>query len=160
MKQLTKEELFNLFTHATKNSFQKKGRFLCRKAVEGETVLTIVGGKLETIKKASKDEVVLRNIEIGSSAETYIIEENKFTKRYDLTDKYHNIDNLPWTEAIAKGKVDAFCYHGKLIEITAPWGETMLCNEGDYIARPIDGDEKDIYRIEKNTFIQTYFQIE
>jgi len=31
-----------------------------------------------------------------------------------------------------------------------------LCEDGDYIAQPVGGSPDDIYRIEKQTFIQTY----
>jgi len=56
-------------------------------------------------------------------------------------------------------KVEAFCYHGKTIEFVAPWGEKMLCEDGDYIARPLGGSPEDIYRIEKQIFNQTYTEI-
>jgi hypothetical protein len=39
----------------------------------------------------------------------------------------------------------------------ATWNEMMVCNLGDYIARPLGGDNIfDIYRIEKDTFNMTY----
>ena len=52
----------------------------------------------------------------------------------------------------------AFCYHGETIEFVAPWGEKMLCEDGDYIASPPNGSPDDIYRIEKETFAQTYME--
>jgi hypothetical protein len=41
----------------------------------------------------------------------------------------------------------------------APWNEQMMCVEGDFIARPVPGDESDIYRIEKDTFFMTYKEV-
>ena len=177
---LSKEQIFELFNTAEKKQYQKRGRFLFRLATAPETVLTIVSGKLETIKTAVVGDIVLRNIEIGSFAETYIVSEDTFKKRYDVvvepcfvhdksfTERYNPaqrkvywIDNIRWCEAKAKGQIDAFRYErDDPFEFMAPWNELMLCEKGDYIARPIGGDENDIYRIEKNTFQQTYTLIE
>jgi hypothetical protein len=57
---------------------------LFRQAIDGETILTIVSGKLETIKLAKDTDVILRNIEIGGSAELYAINEESFKKRYSI----------------------------------------------------------------------------
>jgi hypothetical protein len=35
----------------------------------------------------------------------------------------------------------------------------MLCEEGDFIAQPVGGSPDDVYRIEKETFKQTYAEI-
>lgn len=157
MKKLSQEELQGLYTGAIKKQYQKSGRFLHRPAKVGETVLTIVSGKLETLKVAGPDEIVVRNISIGSSAEMYIMDYKTFTKRYvEENTILYVIDGVTWWGCIAKGQVDAFEYSGETITITAPWGEDMLCNPGDFIAHPIGGKEDDIYRIEKETFNQTY----
>ena len=105
--------------------------------------------------------MILRNIEVGSSAEVYIVSEDKFVKRYIAAySKSYTIDKQTWFEAYARGQVDAFCYEGGTIQFMAPWNELMLCEKGDYIARPIGGEKNDIYRIEKDTFKQTYTLIE
>jgi hypothetical protein len=152
----TKDQIFELFETQDKKHFKKRGRFLYRPATKGETILTIVVGKLETLKKAQENEIVLRNIEIGSSAETYCIEKKIFDKRYDITEEQHLIDNQLWIVCVAKGQIETFCYIGPTLRFMAPWNEQMICQEGDWIARPLGGDKFDIYRIEKDTFAQTY----
>ena len=157
MKRLSQEELYNLFESEERLTFKKRGRFLVRPAREGETILTIVAGKLETIKKAKKKDVVIRNIEVGSSAETYIIDEEKMKLRYILTPEAHTVDGVDWVVALAQGRVEAFMYlEPEPITFEAPWGEDMICYFEDFIARPIPGEPRDIYRIERATFDQTY----
>jgi hypothetical protein len=152
----SKQEIFDLFESIQKGHYVKRGKYLCRTATFDETVLTVVSGKLETFKKATIGETILRNIEIGSSAETYIISKKMFEKRYVVTAEYHLVDGHTWHVAIAKGEVEAFQYQGGTISFMAPWDEEMICHEGDYIARPVPGDANDIYRIEKATFDMTY----
>lgn len=160
MESLSKIEIQELFeTHQTKGNvfhYKKSGDFIWRHGIHGETVLTIIAGKLETIKTVEVDSIVLRNIEIGCTAETYIVNAEKFNKRYDLNGKTYKIDGILWIGATAKGEINAFEYFGETIKFTAPWGEEMLCEEGDYIANPIGGPVDDIYRIEKETFYKTY----
>jgi hypothetical protein len=158
MVTLNKTQFKEQFDAGFKETYQKRGTFLFRASFTSETVLTIVAGKLETIKQAKPGDIILRNIEIGSSAEFYIINEETFLKRYDpiYTGTLMLIDGLEWRRAYAKGQVNAFCYIGVPIKFIAPWGEEMICEPGDYLANPIGGAEDDIYRIEKDTFIQTY----
>ena len=153
----TKEEIIKLFNFQEKKHYAKSGTFLFRKAIEGETILTIVSGKLETIKTVKSTDFILRNIEVGSSAETYSIDELSFWKRYDISSiQVIKIDGIEWGTARAKGEIMAFEYSGPPIKFMAPWNEEMLCEEGDFLANPIGGDPSDIYRIEKDTFKKTY----
>lgn len=155
---LDKKEVKEAFDDNEKKVYDKKGDFIFRRAQPGETVLTIVSGKLETYKTAGADEVVLRNMGIGSSAEVYIISGEKFRDRYaELKEKPTLlIDGLSWEFCKPTGSVEAFQWHGATFEFLAPWGEKMLCEDGDWIAKPVNGDEFDIYRIERLTFEQTY----
>lgn len=153
-----KNEIVCLFEGTEKKLYKKKGEFLFRPSVPGETILTIVSGKLETLKTAAEKDIIIRNIEIGSSAETYIIKEEIFKNRYEITQISYLIDNQTWLKCFAKGWVEAFCYSGETIEFMAPWGEKMMCESGDFIARPVPGEPQDIYRIERNTFLQTYHE--
>lgn len=167
MKELSKKDIFDLFEQSKVNKYKKKGLFLYRPAIPNETVLTIVDGKLETLKtcninQVSAPEVILRNIEIGSSAETYIVDKDKFDDRYERIFKrsdvldYVTIDGVKWYKAKGKGEVFAFEYKGESIKFMAPWDEPVPCYDGDFIARPVGGDVNDIYRIERETFHQTY----
>ena len=167
MKELTKQEIFEFFESQEKAQYKKQGRFLSRLACHGESILTIVDGKLETIKVATSDDVVIKNIEIGSSCETYIISKQKFLDRYEESSERHIIDGQPWFVATAKGLIEACPFNGytpvdlsltsiAYVQFMAPWGELMLCNRGDFLARPLGGDAQDIYRIEQKTFDLTY----
>lgn len=137
--------------------YKKSGRFIFRPAITGETILTFVAGKLETLKTVTEPGIVLRNIMAGSAAETYVIEKSKFFNRYDIGDMVFGIEGVPWTECFAKGKLVGFQYpyeEGFIFE--APWGEDMIVSKGDWIGNPIGGSERDVYRIEKDTFANTY----
>lgn len=170
MNKISKEELRGLFESATDSShtgeahrrlYKKKGLFLFREAISGETILTVVAGKLETLKRAQENDVILRNISIGSSAETYVISKEKFDERYDpLYSTPHLLDGQEWGEAEAKGVLDAFMYIGDSILFDAPWGEEMMCHQGDFIGRPVPGADDDIYRVEKDSFYLTYESME
>lgn len=157
VKKIDHEALYAIFLSEDKAIYKKKGRFLYRKAVEGETVLTIVAGKLETLKTAKEGNIVLRNINLGGSAETYIVDEMKFKNRYKPSTKRYQIEGTFWFEAFAEGQIEAFEYlDPDPILFKAPWGEDMVCYFGDFIGRPVGGDEHDIYRVERETFMQTY----
>lgn len=164
---LSKEEISQIFNERPRKLYRKKGKYLFRPAREGETILTIVSGRLETFIKATKNDVIMRNIEIGSSAETYIISESMFNSRYEVVQEYteknvmpvrHYIDQQEWVEVVAKGRCEALEYRGDRITFMAPWNVEMECFEGDYLARPVPGAVDDIYRIERDTFFLTYFK--
>jgi hypothetical protein len=189
MKEITKEALQVIFEGCPRKLYKKRGHYLFRPAIGGETVLTVVAGKLETFKRSNPGDIVLRNIEIGSSAETYMVPDTTFYKRYnllsskgrvsweelkkksdsagcdhmmawvDMAGLSHWVDGQKWYEAEAVGQVEAFPYVGEPIQFQAPWSELMMCVEGDFIARPVPGDVGDIYRIEKDTFYLTYKEV-
>lgn len=164
MRELTKEQIKILFE---KNKdgvvYEKFGKFLYRIAKSKETILTMVSGKLETIKTAKEykngsfgTEYILINIQVGSSAEQYMIDSKTFADRYRTIQKEFFVNGHKWQEAIAKGQIHGFVYEGESIRFKAPWNEDMILETGDFLARPIGDDLDDIYRIEKDTFKQTY----
>jgi hypothetical protein len=153
----------------------KSGRFLSRFAKPSELILTIVAGKLETIHVGQLGDVVVQNIQIGSSAERYVMEAKAFNKRYEKTGNVFDLDGCLWSEVEAIGIIEAIKViypvsywtdtGDKGFIISAPWGEDMLVQTGDWIARPVLADlsvpdPADIYRIEGNTFDQTYAPFE
>ncbi len=158
MLYYSKEQIVGLFDeHVNRDIiYQKRGTFLFRKAIPNETILTIVSGKLETMKAVAKDDVIMMNIEIGSSAEQYPITNESFAKRYIVTEKKHIINGIEWKSCQAIGQVHAFCYVGESITFQAPWDEQMILESGDWLASPVNGAVGDVYRIEKDTFSQTY----
>jgi hypothetical protein len=52
----------------------------------------------------------------------------------------------------------AIQYAGETISFKAPWGEEMMCQNGEFIANPIGGAETDIYGIAEVEFRQTYVE--
>jgi tellurite resistance-related uncharacterized protein len=159
MKSLSKEEIVALFDENKDNvkRYKKQGKFIFRNAIPNETVLTIVAGKLETMKTAGENEKVLRNIQIDSSAECYIIPEKTFNDRYDVLNTFYTIDGQQWQVAIANGLADGFEYLGdEDLHFYAPWGEEMFCKKHDFIVNAVNTTPDNIYRIERATFDQTY----
>lgn len=136
--------------------YRKRGEYLARPAGVGESVLTIVAGRLETLKTAEFGDVVLTNLAAGQSAERYVIAADIFAKRYEIGGETLILDGLGWRRARAKGRVHGFFYEGGTVQIMAPWGEAMIVEPGDFIARPIEGAASDLYRIERHTFEATY----
>jgi len=164
MTTLSKQEKIDLFANMDKKEYQKRGEFIKRQAdvsPDGipETVLTVLDGKLETIKESKPGDVVLRNIQVGGAGESYTVPEEIYNSRYTNTGKAVYVDGKSWHRSHATGKVVAAEYVGDPITFEAPWGEQMLCESGDFIACPVGGDPEDVYRIEKKTFEQTYFII-
>jgi hypothetical protein len=160
MKKLSKEEVRSLFESQSKKRYKKAGIFLYRFPKEAETILTIVSGKLETVKTSNPStDVIIRNFKVGSFAETYIIDKEKFEKRYSIINKEYLVDGNTWRVAEAKGEVMAFRYKGEEFIFVAPWGEEMVCEYNDIIAQPFGGSPDDIYRIENLTFSQTYTEV-
>lgn len=159
---MTKQEVARLFHLGSRQIYKKTGTFLYRYAREGETILTIVGGRLETINTCPLDKrkVILKNIVLGSSCEEYMIEEEKFNNRYEIIDEASIWMPLyTWNKAVAKGEIAAIVNTGPPFQFQAPWGEMMECLTDDIIASPwVDGSYSplDIYRIDKETFGKTY----
>ena len=160
MKKLTKTDVEGLlvaaFSEGRVRVHKKSGRFLARRAAAGEMVLTIVAGKLETLKTTENGDVVVRNIVPGSSAETYIIDVEKYEDRYKESGYFHRVDGETWREVYANGEIEAFEYEGDTIGFVAPWGEIMICEDGDFIGRTPGSGFDDIYRIERNAFMEAY----
>jgi hypothetical protein len=153
---LSKAEIKAIFDAHAKQVYQKKGTFLARYAEPGETILTIVAGRLETLAAAEWGDVILMNIVVGSFAERYKVPQETFIKRYDTTEQTIVTDGHSWMMVKAKGKVNAFQYFGPSVQFEAPWGEMMDLQNGDWLGNPVGGSEDDIYRIERETFEKTY----
>jgi hypothetical protein len=159
-RYLSPAEVADLYASREVKTYQKRGTFLARYAEPDETILTIVAGKLETLAAAKWGDVVVMNIEIGSSVERYLVAKDMFEKRYELTERTITTDGHSWMLVNAKGRVRAWQYEGPSVTFEAPWGESMLLEEGDWIASPVGGEPDDIYRIEREAFAGTYRLLE
>ncbi len=139
--------------------YRKTSKVLWRRPLPGETIVTTCGGTIETIRTIETGYenkcVVVMNIQIGTSAELYIINDDKFFPRYIMCEKVFAVNGQRWELAIAQGEVDGHVYNSMDITFDAPWGESMLLTKGDMLVR-IPGTEDDIYRIARNEFDLTY----
>lgn len=147
----TQEEVFKEVWSGSKvENFQKKGDVQARKAVEGERIVTVIDGEVETTNIAKKNDVVVK----GVKNEEYIMSQDKFNNRYSGGEVGDSFSTFK-----AKGKVWAMEYAGKPIEFVAAWGEKMILKTGDFLCNPEKDKPGDLYRIEKSAFSQTYEKI-
>lgn len=182
IKTLSKKEVKNLFESQKTKQYMKFAEVAFRFPFENETLVVTCGGKIETVQKIKKDQIVIMALGIGTEAETYAINLDIFQEKYEVckmpvepesweendfyqgelsTQEIIYINNVEWTKArpIPKATIDAFRYSGETFKFVAPWGAEMLCENGDMLARTI-GKKNDIYRIEKDAFAVTYKEAE
>jgi hypothetical protein len=174
---MPKEEIVRIFREEESkglvHKYVKSGSFLCRKAVQNEMIVTKCSGIIETIFTIKRESdsieeynkyMVIKNITVGSSGETYVIKRSKFEERYTYNDcdgdiRYVSLENHLWREVTPIGEVEATIWDRCLAHFDAPWGEKMMIMEGDMLCR-CNGDNNDIYRIAKNEFDITYTLME
>ncbi len=158
MDYLDKNAVRRLFAATDSHAvYQKQGEFLVRPAMPGETVITLVSGKVETLVGAKKGDWVVQNVMVGTSAERYIPPGEKFHERYDVSDKVLILEGSSWFMATAKGQITGGFYNGHTVSFEAPWGADMLLENGDFLGTPFPLDDPDdIYRVARQEFIATY----
>jgi hypothetical protein len=149
---VSREEITDLFKTGAPQYYIKVGTVEARRAKKGEEIETKVKGETETTNKAGADDVVVK----GASNELYIMAREKFLSRYDGPDLTEDFE-----EYSATGSCYATEWTGEKTQFEAAWGEAMVINPGDYLCSPnLDGlgddNEFDVYRIEKDTFSNTY----
>ena len=146
--------------------YEKFQRAMIRKAVSGEVVVTVVGGKEETRNTADDGDMVVRAM--TKDGEEYILKEAQFKKNYffdspedpndqDLKSKGFKmykpnrcVTAIEVSEALAAKVGGSFM---------AAWGSEMVVNSGDFLASgstSAAGTVQEIIRIEKNAFKETY----
>ncbi len=128
--------------------FEKFSTADVRLAKEGEVIQTILDGEVETVNTAKSNDVVIR----GTRGEEYIMDKDKFAKRYDLTSK--TLDNT-YQNVKATGTCVAYQYQGEPMEFNAAWNEKMIIKADDWLATT-DDSVPEVYRIEKQAFAETY----
>lgn len=122
MASMTKQEIREMLESAIAagkvRRYKKIAKVLWRHAIPGETVITTCGGRVETVRTISTedsgDTVVVMSIQVGTSAEQYIISdaEEKFFPRYTITGEAYAINGMRWWLVLGKGEVEGFCYEG------------------------------------------------
>lgn len=128
--------------------FEKFSTADVRLAKEGEIVQTILDGEVETVNTAKSNDVVVR----GTRGEEYVMDKDKFAKRYDLTNKTLSES---YQTVKATGTCIAYQYQGEPMEFNASWNEKMIVKAGDWLATT-DESVPEVYRIEKQAFAETY----
>ena len=153
------QEYFDTRQHEVKR-YKKFGNVYFRPAGLQEMLCTMVSGRLETIKKAKLGEIIIKNLELGTSAEQFIMgDKAHFESRYDITDQTIFLDGNNWGVARAKGELDGVVYHGERFVFVAPWGSYMECLDGDVIGKLPTEDSSKVYRIDANSMEKTYKEV-
>lgn len=159
------------------SSFRKTTKAFLRPAIKGEVIETVFDGKVETTNKANAGDWIVRAN--TSKKERYILSPEKFHAAYDAESCCAITDVDDAEQLTAEGFQ---CYTPKMrivaMEVTAQdfmlyfpcgqfmasWGQPMLVEESDFIAGAPVSDEpengfKEIYRIERSAFFQTYTRV-
>lgn len=160
MKHLTQTEVTGFLVMCDTAVYKKSGLYLARPAMPGETVLTIVGGKVETTKATDFGDYVILNATMGASAECYAVSHDRFLDRYDNTGVVVTTYGASWFQVSAKGLIQG-CFMPEDIEpfsFTASWGEKMPVYPGDFLGEPVplNPEKFDIYRVAREEFLLTY----
>lgn len=159
---LTQEEMLKKYGQRIEKEgkrFRKSAIVQAKPAKEGESVVTITDGKVETKNVAKKGDWLV----VNPTGEEYLLPDEKIKSRYEKLD---HLDAV-----LLKNKLDGFDYFkatGKVMAIVADdkdatedptfiasWGEPMILESGDVLAMPI-GSKPEIYRIEGDVFDKTY----
>ncbi|MEP1472306.1 MAG: hypothetical protein ABJK25_15160 [Halieaceae bacterium] len=160
-RYLTQEDLLQRL----EKSFVESGRcckkiqpVLARPAVEGERVVTITSSGVETENFARADSFVIKNL--TSAGEQYIVSRKTLEGRYGLQARRDE----RWSEYLPVGRIMAIVVNDSVLEalqmpssfkIMASWGQLQKVCEGDILASPLP-DNKEVYRIDRKEFDQTY----
>ena len=127
--------------------YTKQGTVKARRAVEGETIETVIDGVKETTNTAKLNDIVVT----GIKGEQYILSVDQFIERYSGPSVGKDDQEY---ECI--GSTYAIQWNGRAITFEASWGETMILNRGDFLCSTDLSPNFDLYRIEKEIFAETY----
>jgi hypothetical protein len=131
--------------------FEKFARVRARRAIPGESLVTVTSAGVETHNTARAGDYVVEN----PGGEQYIVSPDKFAARYAPIPGDGGDHGDGWSAYQATGRIRAIPYHGPDFTFVASWGEEMVCNDGDMLATTFPA-EKDVYRIGKKEFDETY----
>lgn len=137
--------------------YSKKLNVLARKAVAGETVVTVTDSGLETVNQAEEgDYIIINKTEAG---ESYIVKPAAFHQKYSLIKS----GDGTFDEYAPKGTIVALELSADILGrlalpetfwFEAPWKNPMKACLGDFLASPPDFSE--VYRIARKEFFETY----
>ena len=127
--------------------YQKFGNVVAKQVTAGLKIDTVIDGEIETTNTSKDGDWLVT----GPKGEQYLIADDKFKKRYAFVSKTPRGDKYK-----AVGNVFAVQFKGATFKFKAPWGEEMLCRNGDFICSTSMANVDDVYRIEKDAFAKTY----
>jgi len=140
--------------------YKKKSLIRAKKATPGIEIVTKTSDGRETKSTASEGDWLVENQ--TSSSELYLVKAETFTKKYQLVQSLER----GWGAYQPKGEVLGYQLKNEdldffkvsnVLEFQAPWKDTMVVKEGDFLVVPPEQDE--IYRIAKKEFGETYVRI-
>jgi len=132
------------FLRESKNikKYNKFGNVTFKVAMEEQNIITITSDGKETRNVAHPGDYIITN----PGGEQYVVKPTKFPSRYEIVE-----ENL----ATCKGSCWGIEYEGDQFEFEAPWGEAMVCKNGDMLVSP-DAELTEVYRIARKEFEETY----
>lgn len=141
------------------NLYRKVTEVAAREAIPSEMIITVVNGTIETVNTVPDDGqsyIVVRNIAVGTSNESYFMNASKFADRYTHTGKRVSIDGVAWFIAAPKGKVLAVQYTGPGFEYPRHTGAVMRIADGDFLCVAESDPLDKIFTIDQAVFAKTY----
>lgn len=139
------------------DTYEKFKKIVARKAVPGEVIITVTSDGKETQNTAIEGDYVVQNQ--TEAKEQYIVSAESFNKKYVLflevdsgMNTYNPIGKIQAIELTSE-KLDYLSLPDEF-KFIAAWGEGMVAKKGDFLCRPIDGNE--VYRIARKEFFETY----
>lgn len=141
-------------------SYKKKSLIRAKKASPGMEIVTKTSDGRETKSTADEGDWLVENQ--TSTSELYLVKAETFTKKYQLVQSLER----GWGAYQPKGEVLGYQLKNKdlaffkvstMLEFQAPWKDTMIVREGDFLVVPPEQDE--IYRIAKKEFGETYVRL-
>lgn len=146
---MTQQEIIEGFKRLPYKTYEKFGKVQFETSQSVQEVVTSINGQEETRNTAQIGDYIIT----GVSGEKYVLTPKKFMQNYEIEEySYFNMTGTakvqPQPRFAAQWNLE-----NQLI-FTAPWGEQMICNQGDYLVAAQDFSE--VYRIEKSVFEQTY----
>jgi hypothetical protein len=129
-----------------------------RPAMLGEVIMTIIagGGKETQSKPAEAGDMVVRNRCAATGGEQYLVKSTSFAERYEATPE--TADAQGWRHYRPRGAEMLYFIvreQDGSFRFDAPWGEPMVAQPGDAIARN-PTNPSDTYRVAREAFTCTY----
>lgn len=146
---MTQPEIIEGFKRLPYKTYEKFGEVKFETSQKVQEIITVINGETETINTAQIGDYIITEV----SGERWIDTPKKFMQNYEIEEySYSKMKGV--AKVKPQPRFAAQWYISHQLSFTAPWGEEMICNEGDYLVAPQDFSE--VYCIEKSVFEKTY----